>query len=170
MKSKLKLAIISIILHFVLEYWLLNSYYYEDDEIYFWIQKGLKIIFCLSILGVLPFLISLYNSRLFSKFVEEEEKQYITKSQLSIGYPIKRVILILIVNALPFAILLSGERGMGVGYSIIYGLIITFSSSFLFILIEAIILYRKKKWDKFYWNIILITIMIMILKSISEIR
>lgn len=109
MKSKLNLAIIAIILRFVLEYLLSNILYYSNEynEIVFWIQNILTIVYTLSPLGVLPFLISLYNSNVFSKLMEE--KPFIN-DQLWISHFFKRLISISVVNALPFTILLWHKR------------------------------------------------------------
>lgn len=167
MKSKLNLAIIAIILRFVLEYSLSNILYYNNEynEIVFWIQNILTIVYTLSPLGVLPFLIALYNSNVFSKLMKEKPS---INDQLWVSHFFKRLISISVVNALPFTILLSGEKGMGAGLAIAYGLILTFSATFLFLLVEAVILYRKKIWYKLYWNIMLIIAMLMMLMFVSQ--
>jgi hypothetical protein len=155
MKNKLKLAIISIILPFVLQF-LLNKFSDRFYDGFGWgFRDGLRFLINFSSLGALPFFIALYKSKEFNTLMEKENETANIKDENWIKHLLLRVGIIIGI-CLAFYSISFVSSGMDTAYLIAYGIAATIGISFLVLTIEAILLYRKKLWNKLYCNLALI--------------
>ena len=155
MKNKLRLAIISIILPFVLQF-ILNKFNYTfSDGFGFGLRDSLYFLINFCTLGTLPFFISLYKSKEFNALMENENTVSSGKDDNWIKHILIRIGIILGI-CLAFLSLSLVSSGMSTGYLIMYGIVATIGVSFTVLVIESIVLARKKLWNKLYCNIVII--------------
>lgn len=157
MKSKLKIAIIAVFLHLGLSVLLLTVDTLGIGRYGFGMFL-LKIVYQFSLLGTLPFLISLYQSGKISTILSEETEEPIKNAEW-VRHFLKRLIAIVVACAISFFPWLV-EDSLDNAYAAAYSYFLTILVSFFILLIESIMLYRKKMWSKFICNVMLLYMII----------
>ncbi|MCW3161794.1 hypothetical protein [Chryseobacterium oryctis] len=152
MKNKLKLAIISTILPIIIQVFLNNFASKFDDGFGFGFRDSLYFLMTFCSLGTLPFFISLYKSKEFNTLFEQKDIITNSKDENWIKHILLRIGIILII-CLAFLSISLVSSGMDTAYLIAYGIAATIGISFIVLIIETMLLLRKKLWNKFYCNI-----------------
>lgn len=163
MKNKLKLAIISIILPAILQILVISLGHSFNDGFGFRFRNFINFLMILCSLGTLPFFISLYKSKEFNALLEKESKinnNNGNKDENWINHFLLRIGVILIICLALISVLLV-STGVNEAYLISYGIVATIGVSFIVLIIEAIFLFRKKSWNKFYCNIAIIVFLFL---------
>ena len=160
MKNKLKLAIASIILPFIffnLQH-LFPDLMYSGDGFSAGFRDSISFLISLCSLGVLPFFVSLYKSKEFNELIDKEEAEVNSKDDSWIKHFLLRIGIILGICLALFSISFFSS-GMDTAYLIMYGIAGTIGVSFIILIVEAVLLARKKLWNKFYTNIAMIGVL-----------
>jgi hypothetical protein len=158
MKNKLKLALVCITLTVVIQIFIHNFSGFNDG-FGFGLRDALYFLTVFCSLGILPFFISLYKSKKFNTLMEKENPQASSSTEENwIKHILLRVGIILGICLAFYAVSLL-DNSMSVGYLIIFGIVATIVISFVTLVIEAILLARKKLWYKFYCNLAIIGIL-----------
>ncbi|QXV63801.1 hypothetical protein INP83_11860 [Mucilaginibacter sp. 21P] len=166
MRNKFKLAVISIILQATLQ--VIRDLYpglrYTGDGIYRSLRYLLPILNVLSVLGVLPVLIALYRNSAFALHADGSNPSSISDSRDEgfIRHLGIRVLTIVSICVL-FFLFANFERGLSGAYLVIYGIMLLLGIGTVFLVIEAVILYRKRRNYSASGNMILVLIMLCLL-------
>lgn len=165
MRKKLKLAIVSTILQFIISL-LMNSFpfYYGSSDLF--VTAGADILFFIKLLcslGTLPFFMALYKSRDFAALVEKDDATLPVndKDDNWLKHLAIRNAILIVAYGLLFLISFF-DNSLGGAYIVAYGIAILLGVSVLFLSVEAIILLRKKSYFRFWCNILIVGISLWI--------
>ncbi len=168
MKNKLKLAIASLIVQFLLN---IISYMYP----YLLMSGGgwmsglrtiTSVLGPLSVLGMLPFFFSLYKSQAFNTLMEQDAPSTPVNDP-DHDWPKHLLIRVASVIGICLALFVFSLFGGGVSgaYLVAYGIAYTLGIAALFLIGEAIVLFVRKCPYKAGCNIVLLTISLCFLYS-----
>lgn len=161
MKNKLQLAIASITLPIVLQLVLnvFSSTLFNHDD--FGIRDLLYFIMSMSPLGTLPFFIALYNSKKFNELIANEnaaanyDKNENSGDESWLKHVIIRIGIILGICYGLYSMSYTSS-GFEIAYFIAYAIVAAIGLSFIGLIIEAFLLFRKKRLNKLFCNLIMI--------------
>lgn len=165
MKTKLKLAIASIVLQFILSM-MIHQFPYlilAGDGSFSNVRTLLFVLEPLSILGLLPFFVSLYKSKSFASVLNEKNSFVVNKKDHDwLKHVLIRVALIIGICLVffLFSLLKKGTEG---AYLVAYGIAYTLGIGSLLLIAEAVMLFVKKCPYKAAGNLILIFVTLYVL-------
>ena len=123
-----------------------------------------RILNVFSVLGMLPFFISVVKNRnlLFNpQFAETTKKTSQPSSSILIKHIATRVGSIIILFVLAYVFILDG-RGDSMGYGLLYAGLATICITFVGLAIDAILIYKNEKdSSRFYTNIFIISALVL---------
>ena len=168
MKNKLKLAIISIILQFVLSLVLNGLYRWAFTSDGFGAGAANMIYFLVQLcsLGTLPFFIALYRSKDFNTLMAKEGGEEGVKTPDKDQNWIRHFLIRFLVVAglcLAFGSITLWDRGLGAAYLMVYGIVTTMGVSAVVLFAEALYRLLKKQYYKAAGNLTIIILELIFL-------